>query len=194
MNGFDSHPELWHTKGILVWAFCLRLEFPFMDSQSISHHLSVSGLWKRTTTSRTVSILWGRLGFLFRWGLLSVISSLCVFLETLCTESRLWLFCAFCMLERIMGLTATHALKTEIFNKPYGRSNCFTFLTVFNKLPVWFQSMPTCSRMRRWFVLFLLCRIGIKFTRKQSLLLLQGAHCSKHSSGWFSEHSGDPRE
>lgn len=52
--------------------------------------------------------------------------------------------------------------------------------------------MPTCSRMCRWFVLFLLCCIAIKFAWKQSLFLWQGTDFSKHSSGWFSERSGDP--
>lgn len=56
------------------------------------------------------------------------------------------------MLERIRGLTATHALKPEILNKPYGRSNGFTFLNVFNILLVLSQSMPKGRGMFTWFV------------------------------------------
>lgn len=40
------------------------------------------------------------------------------------------------------NLTATHALQTEILNKPFGRRNGFTFMPVFTTLPGLLQSMP----------------------------------------------------
>lgn len=80
------------------------------------------------------------------------------------------------MLERITGLTATHALKTEILNKPYGRSNGFTFLNAFSILLVLFQSMPMGRGMCRWLVLFLLYCIGIKLAWQQYMFLFQSTH------------------
>lgn len=114
---------------------------------------------------------WSHFGFLFHRGLFLVISSLCVFLETLCTESHWWLSCAFCMLERITGLTATHALKTEILNKPYGRSNGFTFLNVSNIPLVLSQSMSMGRGVCRCFELFLMYCISIKLEWKHYVFL-----------------------
>lgn len=77
------------------------------------------------------------------------------------------------MLERITGLTATHALETEILNKPYGRSNGFASLNVFRILLVLVQGMPEGSGVCRWFVLWLMSCIGIKLARKLYVFLFQ---------------------
>lgn len=77
------------------------------------------------------------------------------------------------MLERITGLTATHALETEILNKPYGRSNGFASLNVFHILLVLGQGMPKGSGMCRWFVLWLMYFTGIKLAWKLYVFLFQ---------------------
>lgn len=158
---------------IVLSLLALSLEFSFKDLQRIFHQLSIYGLWKSTTIFRTFQHFpEGALAFFHR-GLFSVISSLCVFLGTLCTESHWWLFCAFCMLERITGLTATHALETEILNKPYGRSNGFASLNVFHILLVPAQGMPQGTGMCRWFVLCLMYCPGIKLAWKLYVFLFQ---------------------
>lgn len=89
------------------------------------------------------------------------------------------------MLEKIMGLTATHALETEILNKPYGRSNGFASLNVFHILLVLVQGMPEGGGMCRWFVLWLMYCIGIKLAWKLSVFLFQTLiSVSAHPAGF----------